>query len=185
MQIKIKNSELSAIKDALILLEAGQRQGAVQATTNDGKPLFFQKPEKDNSESKPVILHTYQGDHKKFVFLEEGSVRYRIARALKQIEKALVDLESKQGEILDASFIAQRNNDKLKDSPNLLGDYLLIYRKENQKLSNTEVALDINRIPFKHLDIDKNAIPATILAALFDTVIEDDSGTLYSAKAAT
>lgn len=183
MNTLIKNSELSAIKDALLLLEAGQRHGAVAATGADGKPLYFQKTNAEGgSENVPVILHTYPGDHKKFVFTDEGAVRFKIARALKKVEAAMRDLEKGRNDLLEMALDIQHKEDRYKGNPDLAAEYVSSYRKELHKLVNSTIELDVNQIPLSWLTIDKNSIQSSVLSALLDIVIFDDSGTLYEEK---
>jgi len=172
--VTIKNSELAGIKDAIILLEAGQRIGPVASTGLDGKPLLRQ------NDMQPVLLHTYPGDHKKFVFTDEGGVRYKLARALREIEKAMRAMDKSRTEFIEAAMGSQKEDDKFKDLSDLTGPYLNEFREEYQDLLDSESVIEILKIPLSKIDIEKNTIPATVLSPLLDVVIVDDSGDKYA-----
>ena len=173
-EIKIKNSELAGIKDAIILLEAGQRIGPVASTGLDGKPLMRQ------GDMQPVLLHTYPPDHKRFVFLDEGGVRYKFGRALRDVEKAMRTMDQRRTEFIETAMAMQKNDEKFKDHSDLVGPYLNAFREDYQDLLDQETTIELLQVPMSKVDIEKNAVPATILSALLDVVIVDDTGDKFA-----
>ena len=182
MKVEIPNADLGAIKDAIMTLEGGQRHGKVFATGIDGKQQFQQRTVNGMVDNVAVVLVEYAGDHKKFVFKDEGAVRYKLGRALKTVETQIRDVDKKRNEMLEQAWETQRGDDKLKDSGNLSGAHFLSFQKELNALMAAKTEMEINPVLLSQIDIDKNVVQANVLSALIDTVIKDDSKDLYDEK---